>query len=183
MIKRIQYLILGLSIVTLTQVAAEPISPNTLVYDESNYVKVSSTSVKALGFIKLLTACLYVGEGYEVDDYPDTIPLALRLRYDRNFKKEHLIGSADEVLGDLYSKEELDEIEEHLRKINSAYLDVKKGDEYTLVHQPSRGTSLLFNGQEEVTIPGERFAQIYFSIWLGDHPKSRKLSRELLRQS
>ena len=176
------FLMVGLILMMGSSSHGEPSFSNTLVHHESSYVKANSSSVKAFGFIKLLTACLYLGEGYKVADYPGNIPLALSLRYDRNIKKEQLIGSAGKVLGELYSSEQLEEIDQELKSINSTYMDVRKDDEYILVYQPSRGTTLLLNGKEEITIPGERFAEIYFSIWLGDHPKTQKLSQELLKQ-
>jgi hypothetical protein len=178
-----QFLIVALVLVLEAQLAGETEFPKTLAFEETDYLKANSSSVKAFGFIKLLSACLYVKEGHSVADYPDTIPLALRLRYERNFNRQQLINSADKVLSDLYSMEQLQKIEEQLNSINSTYVDVQKGDEYTLIYHPLRGTTLLFNGKEVVTIPGERFAEIYFSIWLGDHPDSQKLSKELLKQS
>ena len=163
--------------------AGESVFPEAFTFNDSTYVQANTSSVKLLGFIKLLSASLYLGEGYSVNDYPGSIPVALRLRYDRKFKKEQLIESADKVLKDLYTGEQLADIEGQLSTINSTYLDVGKGDEYTLIYQPGVGTALLFNGEERVSIPGERFAEIYFSIWLGDHPKTQKLSRALLKQS
>lgn len=171
----------GLIILMSAPLVADPTFPETLTVNDTSYVQANSSSIKLLGIIKLTSASLYLGEGHSVEDYPGDIPLALRLRYDRNFKKEQLIGSADEILKDLYTAKQLAEIERALGLINSVYLDVDKGDEYTLIYDPSMGTTLLYNGVEKVTIPGERFAEIYFSIWLGDHPKSKKLSQALLK--
>lgn len=179
----LSFLVFGLIILMSAPLSAEPAFPETFTANDTNYVQANSSSIKLLGFFKLLSASLYLGEGHGLEDYPGAIPLALRLRYDRNFKKEKLIGSADEILNDLYTAEQLAEIEQSLGLINSVYLDVGKGDEYTLIYQPSLGTTLLYNGEEKVTIPGERFAEIYFSIWLGDHPNTKKLSRALLKQS
>ena len=177
----IQCLSVGLMLLVGVSLSGESVFPKTLTFNDSTYVQANSDSVKFLGFIKLLSASLYLGEGYTVNDYPGSIPVALRLRYDRNIKKEQLIGSADKVLKDLYTSEQLADIESQLSSINSTYLDVGKGDEYTLIYKPGFGTTLLFNGEERVSIPGERFAEIYFSIWLGDHPKTQKLSRALLK--
>lgn len=178
---RIKYLFIGLLCMVWTCLSGAPHFPEILNHEEIQYVKTNSHSVKAFGFIKLLTACLYVGEGYDIEEYPAPIPIGLRLQYDRNFKKSSLVGSADKVLRDQYSSEQLDAISQQLESINSAYVDVKKGDEYTLIYHPIRGTTLYFNDKEEVTIPGQQFAEIYFSIWLGNHPDSQKLSRKLLK--
>ncbi len=179
----IKYLFIGLLCMVWTCLSGAPNFPERLDHGEIQYVKTNSHSVKAFGFIKLLTACLYVGEGYDLGEYPAPIPIALRLQYDRNFKKGSLVGSADKVLRDQYSSEQLNEIRQELESINSVYVDVKKGDEYTLVYHPALGTTLYFNGNEEVTIPGQQFAEIYFSIWLGNHPDSQKLSQQLLKKT
>ena len=160
-----------------------PEFPNSLIYEENRLLQTNTCSVKAFGFIKLLTASLYLGEGYGVENYPGDVPVALRLPYERNFKKHQLIASADKVLNELYSNDQLEVINEKLQTINSRYLDVRQGDEYTMVYLPEKGTSLLFDGGDVLTIPGRRFVELYFSIWLGDHPKTKKLRRALLEDS
>ena len=101
----------GLIILMSAPLVADPTFPETLTVNDTSYVQANSSSIKLLGIIKLTSASLYLGEGHSVEDYPGDIPLALRLRYDRNFKKEQLIGSADEILNDLYTAEQLAEIE------------------------------------------------------------------------
>jgi hypothetical protein len=55
--------------------------------------------------------------------------------------------------------------------INTFYEDVRKGDRYSLTYIPGRGTELKFNGETRGVVPGADFANIYFSIWLGqNHP-------------
>ena len=148
---------------------------------EDNALKKSGESqVKVLGFIKLFDAALYLEDGYQPSDFPGDFTYALSIRYNRKIKRETLIESANDILGDLYQPTKISAIESKLREINDYYVDVTKGDEYALAYSPTKGTTLLFNGEPQVTIEGREFAEIYFSIWLGGHPKCKQLEKDLL---
>ena len=149
-------------------------------WEDRTLTKSRESSVNILGFIKLFDAAFYVENNYQPKDFPGNFSYALSLRYEKNIKKETLIKTADEILKDLYSADDLQKFVQELRLINDHYLDVNKGDTYTLVYDPDRRTSLLYNDEYLVTVPGEAFASIYFSIWLGGHPKTRDLKRDLL---
>ena len=142
--------------------------------------KSGESQLKAFGFVKLFEAALYLEEGYEPRDFPGEFSYGLSIRYNRKFRKETLIKSADNILKDLHSASDLSAIQENLEKINQYYVDVGKGDTYTLVYHPENGTTLLYNDEPLVTVEGEDFAKIYFSIWLGGHPKSKALKEDLL---
>jgi hypothetical protein len=64
--------------------------------------------------------------------------------------------------------------------MNAAYRGVAPGDRYAIAYAPGRGTTLLWNGEERVTIPGADFAAVYFAVWLGDDPLDASLRRQLL---
>jgi hypothetical protein len=64
--------------------------------------------------------------------------------------------------------------------MNAAYRGVAPGDRYALVYAPGSGTTLLWNGEERVTISGADFAAAYFAIWLGHDPVDESLRRRLL---
>ena len=142
--------------------------------------KSGESQVKVLGFVKLFEAALYLEEGYKPRDYPGEFSYGLAIRYSRNFKKQTLIKSADTILNDLHDASDLSAIQAKLDKINSYYVDVEKGDAYTLVYHPDKGTTLFLNDEPLVTLEGKEFAEIYFSIWLGGHPKSKALKNDLL---
>ena len=149
-------------------------------WEDRTLNKTRESSVNLIGFIKLFDAALYLENEHQPEDFPGDFSYALSLRYEKNLKRETLIKTADSILQDLHSSDALKQIEAQLLEINEYYLDVNKGDAYTLVYQPGQGTTLLYNNERLVTIPGEEFAKIYFSIWLGGHPKTKDLKRDLL---
>lgn len=149
-------------------------------WEDRTLKKTRESSVSLIGFIKLFDAALYLENDFQPKDFPGDFSYALSLRYEKSLTRDTLVKTANSILQDLHGKAILKRIEKELSKINEYYLDVQKGDVYTLVYHPNRGTTLLFNEMPLVTISGEEFARIYFSIWLGDHPKTKNLKRDLL---
>ena len=154
--------------------------PENLDFESESLKKSGESRVKALGFISLFEAALYLEEDFQPTDFPGDFGYGLKIRYQRKFKKEALIDTANTILQDLHTDEDLSSIQETIEEINRYYVDVEKGDIYTLVYQPEKGTTLLFNGEPKVTLGDQAFAEIYFSIWLGGHPKCRQLKEDLL---
>jgi hypothetical protein len=151
-----------------------------LRWDNFILKKSGESSVRILKFIKVFDAAFYLEEERKPSDFPGDFPYALTVRYERNVKRTSLIRSADRILEDLHKRDLLNEIRENLEEINSYYQDVQQGDSYTLLYRPGKGTTLLLNKIPQVTIPGKKFAEIYFSIWLGDHPDTKSLRKDLL---
>lgn len=58
--------------------------------------------------------------------------------------------------------------------------DVTPGDRITGVNEPQRGARFLVNGREAGVIDDPRFAELFFSIWLGPETSQPALRRELL---
>ena len=67
-----------------------------------------------------------------------------------------------------------------LNRLNTAYQPVENGDHSSLTYQPGIGTTLNINGTHIITIEGEDFAKLYFTIWLGELPISKSLRRDLI---
>jgi len=130
---------------------------------------------RAMGIFQIFEAALYTDFPAQRKEIPGNFPFALTLRYDRNFSAEQLINSGTRILSEQHPADEQIRFKSHLQLINKHYRDVAKGDAYTLAYIPDHGTTLMLNGEQLVTLPGENFARYYFSIWLGDHPKTRKL--------
>lgn len=149
-------------------------------WKNSQLTKNAESQVSLLWAFKLFEAALYLENGFASNDYPGEFSYALALRYHKSISRESLINNADDILRDLYPREKLANIQSELEQINQVYKEVNKGDEYTLIYSPDQGTTLLFNGEPQITLKGRDFAEIYFSIWLGDHPKSARLKRDLL---
>ena len=95
-------------------------------WEDRTLTKSRESSVNILGFIKLFDAAFYVENNYQPKDFPGNFSYALSLRYEKNLKKETLIKTADEILKDLYSADDLQKFVQELRLINDHYLDVNK---------------------------------------------------------
>jgi len=78
------------------------------------------------------------------------------------------------------NSQELAQIAERVGRLNAAYQTVKEGDQSSLTYLPETGTTLRINGAPVITIEGQDFARLYFTIWLGEQPISVPLREHLL---
>lgn len=128
---------------------------------------------------KVYEAALYLGSGFTDSPPLEDIPKQLVLEYNVGIEDHKFAKSGDSILRDLLTPAEWDSLEDRVRQLNSAYKSVSKGDRYSLSYAPGKGTTLAWNEQPLVTIPGADFAAAYFSIWLGDHPQKDSLRSQL----
>ena len=95
------------------------------------------------------------------------VPKQLELRYLRgfdagDFAKATLDGVRRNVPSEVFGR-----VVDRLRRFNTFYRDVQKGDRYALTYVPGEGTTLALNGRPLGTIEGADFAAALFTIWLG----------------
>jgi uncharacterized protein (DUF2062 family) len=121
--------------------------------------------------ISVYDAALYRGDGGAQ---------RLDVLYRVNARAEQFEKAGEDVLVRNYAPGELAPFQDRLRLINTWYPDPKKGDRCTLTFFPGQGTELTFNGTSLGVIPGDDFARLYFSIWLGEDPASVSLRNQLL---
>lgn len=136
-----------------------------------------------LKFIKVYNATLYSNEHVEVDMIlTDKVSKCLELLYAVDIDKEDFVEAANTVLQKQFSKERLATAREDIDILHQGYLDVEAGDSYTLCYDSRVAkTTLTHNGNVLVSINSPKFAQIYFSIWLGkDDPLDDELRVDLL---
>jgi hypothetical protein len=57
---------------------------------------------------------------------------------------------------------------------------VKEGDEVIFSYVSGPGTTVTIGDQEKITIPGQAFAEMLFSVWLGPKPPNESLKNGLL---
>ncbi len=57
---------------------------------------------------------------------------------------------------------------------------IKKGDYFSFIYQPKKGTRVYKNGKLLVTIAGLPFKQALFNIWLGKKPADQSLKQDML---
>ena len=135
-----------------------------------------------LGFIKVYQATLFGSPAGDAETLlSDDVSKCLHLEYQVDVKKQQFIEAAEIVLERQFTAQRLDQVREGIEELHRGYLDVNGGDSYTLCYRSETGvTSLARNGSEvlSITVPG--FAEVYFSIWLGEQrPLDERLRGDL----
>lgn len=64
--------------------------------------------------------------------------------------------------------------------LNTWLSDMKTGQRLTFVRQPHEGIKVVIGGVLKGTVPGDDFARVFMSIWLGAAPPSENLRAGLL---
>ncbi|HSK09723.1 MAG TPA: chalcone isomerase family protein [Vicinamibacterales bacterium] len=57
---------------------------------------------------------------------------------------------------------------------------MKSGEQFAITYVPGTGTTVTVRGKDKLTVPGQPFAQLVFSMWLGPKPPSGDLKKGLL---
>jgi len=107
----------------------------------------------------------------------------LKFTYTRDLKAKDLVAKAMEALQAQNTPEQLAQYKEKLDGIQSAYIDVKKNDSYTITAIPGKGTWLHLNGKELYSNTDGEFGLWYLNIWLGDPPIDATLKTALMGDS
>ncbi len=160
--------------------AAKPDFPETLTIGEETLALQGKSRFRAYRIFKVFDVAIYAQDPVTAFPLRKDNPFALSFHYHRNIPAEALIKTAAKVMEDSHAVDRLRTLSSRIETLNAAYQDVQPGDRYTLTFDPQTGTSLFFNGQQAAVIPGVDFAEVYFSIWLGDHPQSKNLRADLL---
>ena len=133
-------------------------------------------------FFKIYDVALYAEDGARRKDILDAkVSYQLQFRYLREVDKTIILKSSAKILRKNLIPEELDVITARLNQLNAAYQTVEKGDRSSLTYQPDIGTTLNINDLPIITIKGEDFARLYFTIWLGKQPISKSLKQDLIK--
>lgn len=171
-----------LSLLLATALPSTAATPAPAVYreDGADFVRLGQSTFLWKSIVKVYDIALHVGNGESASKVLTDIPMRLELRYHRGFGAAQIIKGGDELLRRNVDAATLASLQSRLAQLNSAYVDVKPGDTYTLTYVPGNGTTLRLNGRALVTITGHDFAAAYFRIWLGSQPMSASLRDALL---
>jgi hypothetical protein len=107
-------------------------------------------------------------------------PFSIDFEYLRRIKKAIIIKSASITLNNNLDLEALPELAKQVTELHAKYVSVNKKDRSQFIYCPDHGTEFYINGALVHTIPGKQFAQLYFKIWFGERPISRKMKEDLL---
>jgi Chalcone isomerase-like len=67
-------------------------------------------------------------------------------------------------------------------RLLSALDPVKVGDQMVFTYAPGTGTTMAINGNDKLTVAGQAFGQVIFSVWLGPKPPNADLKKGMLGQ-
>lgn len=139
--------------------------------------RAGTTRLKMWGF-DIYDASLWVTPGFRADRWSQR-PLALELRYLRNFDGEDIARrSLDEIkrAGPVSETQAA----QWMREMRGAFPNVKKGDRLLGVYEPDTGVRFFHNGTATTPIADPQFAQRFFAIWLGAQTSEPAMREALL---
>ena len=74
----------------------------------------------------------------------------------------------------------IDSMRDRIDTLKDWMSPVGHGDTYEFDYQPKKGIEVFVKGKKMGLIPGEDFAKVFFSIWLGNPPLNYKLRNNLV---
>ena len=132
-------------------------------------------------FLKIYVGALYVHPTKEESKELEQRTKRIDIHYFHSTPKKHMINAAHSSLKKNLQVEEYNRLLSEFDKLHAAFLNGQKGSFASILHEPGKGLSYLFNNELKVFIPGDDFANAYFSIWLGDEPGSKTMKMALLK--
>ncbi len=142
--------------------------------------RLSGQGTLKVAWIKVYDIGLYLADLSHRTSVLENVPKRLDVSYRAKASAEKLVRAGYDVLKKNWSAEELQAVKPRLKQIDSWYRDARPGDTSSLIYEPEVGTWLVQNGVRQGPVPGEDFARIYFSIWLGAKPARTTLRDQLL---
>ena len=132
------------------------------------------------GLFPVYDCALYLEKGTSPGNVLDPSALRLEFVYRVNAEADRFHAEGLRVLARNFDQASIESIKERLDRINTLFPDARKGDRCALTYIPGRGTELTYNGESLGVIEGEDFARMYFAIWLGEKPASKRLKKALI---
>ena len=148
-------------------------------FSNKNMVLLGTALKKFLTF-RVVTAELYIGDGFKSEDVLSDVPKRLEVNYHVNIPKQELDRATIKGIRQNYSEEQLKMLMPQIDQINSYYPDVKSGDQIAVTYIPGLGSQIEFNGAIKGVVPGSDFAKAFFSIWVGENPVDKQAKLKLL---
>ena len=108
--------------------------------------------------------------------------LRLELYYLRDLKHSDITRASATILKRQHPATTLASLDAPLKKLQSSFGDIKRGDRYALDYNPRRGLKLERNGQIIFTSQNHQLAKIYLGIWLAPEGLPDTLRLDLLAQ-
>jgi hypothetical protein len=131
-------------------------------------------------FFKIYAGALYVTDKSCGDLKLSETAKRMDVYYYHRTPKKYMIRAAEKALRKNLKDAQLEQLRPSIELLHDTYIDGHKGAVASLIHRPGEGLTYLFNDRELLKIPDDRFANAYFTIWLGERPSSRTMKKALL---
>lgn len=158
------------------QRAAAQVPPE-LAQADAALVPRGQVRFRVWGF-EVYDASLWSSPSFAADAF-DAQPLALELRYLRNFSAQDI---AQRSLKEMQRQGAIKPEQEKrwLGEMARVFPDIRKGDRLLGLHRPGQGAVFWFNGQLRGEIRDADFARLFFGIWLSPRTSEPALRSALL---
>jgi hypothetical protein len=174
------FLILVLTVATASARNYDTLFADRMEVDQVPLDRVGVSKLTVGWVFDVYVAAFYLPEGSTAADALADKPRHLEISYLRRISREDFINAGADMLQQQHPPDVIAGIQSGIDQINGFYQDVAKGDRYALTYLPGIGTELKFNGETKGVIPGEDFARIYFSIWLGENNPYKSFRDQLV---
>ena len=108
--------------------------------------------------------------------------LRLELFYLRDLDHGDITKASDTILKRQQPATTLASLDAPLKKLQSSFGDIKRGDRYALDYNPRRGLNIERNGTVIFNSQNHELARVYLGIWLAPEGLPEKLRLVLLAQ-
>lgn len=176
-------LALALTLMWALPTIAAAVFPNPLVYRGHRLELRGDGVLRYRNVLPIYQAALYLPPEVRDDDALRDVPRKLVVHYRVSAAAERFNQAGRDILAQNHPDRILQDIEHDLLALESLFPDPQRGDVAAIAYRPGSGVELFFNDQSLGIVGDDRFAAIYFSIWLGDRPASYTLKRALLNRS
>jgi hypothetical protein len=158
---------------------------------ESVTIKNKALVLNGAGIRRKFIIKVYVGSLYltvkrssveGILDDPGAKRIAMNFLY-KEVSADTLVEGWNKGFAENNSSQELLPLQDRIRKFNSFFTTVRKGDEIRLDYLPGEGTQVWINEALKGYVSGEDFSRALLKIWLGPNPPDSDLKDAMLGNS
>jgi hypothetical protein len=147
--------------------------------DEGVTMKLQGVGLKHALFFRAFVAGFYA-EPASKEDVLGEVHKHLEVEYFVNIPAKKLNAFTLDHMKHNVSSSQSKMISREIDLMGKYFVDLKKGDRFSLTYIPGVGTKFAHNGKLTGIIAGKDFAKALFSVWIGEHPFDRHLKNEIL---
>jgi hypothetical protein len=145
----------------------------------------NGAGIRRIAIVKVYVAALYLpakssdGEAILKSNQPSR----LQMRLLRDLTVEQVKSSITGALRETLTLEQKQPLEPRLQQLDSildSMQSLKNGASFVIDYLPDTGTTVQLNGESMGNIPGADFNEALLRMWIGEHPRDRRLRNALL---